>query len=80
MKKDLECPVCYLNTVSIDGPTPRVLFHSYEGMRIHIRRAHETDEWKYNCRRCESKFVSFYGLEMHMRDIHCWKGVIPKVG
>ena len=73
LKKDIECFICYLETTSIEGPGPRVLFHSYEGIRIHIKRQHETEDWTYACKRCDSKFASFYGLELHMKSFHAWK-------
>jgi hypothetical protein len=73
LKKDIECFICYLETTTIEGPGPRILFHSYEGIRIHIKRQHETEDWTYACKRCDSKFASFYGLELHMKSFHAWK-------
>ena len=49
---------------------PLALFSFNEGIRIHIKRQHETETWKFCCNRCDSKFVNAIGLEMHLKSFH----------
>ena len=40
------------------------------GIRIHIQREHESEDWKYVCDICESRFINALGLDTHKKLSH----------
>ena len=46
-----------------------ILF-SFIGLRIHIKRIHETADWTFACKYCDSKFETSYGLKLHRKAYH----------
>jgi len=64
LKKEHECLICFLEH------EPLALFCTYEGIRIHIKRKHETEQWKFCCNKCDSRFINAVGLESHVKSLH----------
>lgn len=69
MRKVKECYICYLESAPDPDYKPK-LFYSYEGIRIHIKREHESPDWKYVCNICESRFENASGLDFHKKTYH----------
>jgi len=70
LQKDKECFICYLASAPVDSDFQPKLFYFNEGIRIHIQREHESEDWKYVCNICESRFVNALGLDMHKELSH----------
>lgn len=68
-KKIHPCLMC-LAEQGDDERKRAVVFFTYEGIRIHIKRVHEQPDWKYACDRCDLKFIYRYGLELHYAASH----------
>ena len=45
-------------------------FYSDEGIRIHIKMAHENEKWKHCCNKCDSRFSNTTGLISHLQVLH----------
>ena len=69
-KKGFECFICVMDTFP---ENKRKLFYSNEGLRIHIIRQHQTETWTHACKRCDSKFASWYALKLHYERFHKWE-------
>jgi len=68
LQKVYECYICYLATAPNNNKA--ILFYSNEGMRIHIKHEHESEDWKFVCDICDSRFVNTYGLDLHKKSFH----------
>ena len=69
LRKVKECFICYLASAPDPSFKPK-LFYSNEGVRIHIKREHESEDWKYICNICESRFTNAFGLDFHKNSFH----------
>ena len=48
-------------------PENRPYFYSKEGIRIHMQLEHETEDMKFQCYTCGSKFKYAMGLKLHSK-------------
>ena len=77
LRKDEECYICHLENGSWDPENgPGTYFYSNEGIRIHMRRQHETDDWKFHCYTCNAKFHNALGLKFHFKFFHYREHII----
>ena len=76
LKKNEECYICHLQNVGSDPENGAgIYFYTNEGLRIHMRRQHETEDWKYHCYTCNAKFKNPLGLKYHFKFFHYRKHV-----
>ena len=47
-----------------------IFLFSFTGLRIHVKRIHETADWTFACKYCDSKFETAYGLKIHRKAYH----------
>ena len=71
LRKKEECYICHLENGGWDPENgPGTYFYSNEGLRIHMRRQHETEDWKYRCYTCNARFKHPMGLKDHFISFH----------
>ena len=64
LKKNSECYICLLEH------EPYAFFFSNEGIRIHIKKKHEEDDWKFCCFKCNSRLKRPDCLSWHLESFH----------